>query len=72
MTSIKLIENTNRRSLENDVNKFLEGYDNYRTTVGISIFINNGQPNYLALVTILEEIPPVNITGDNSANMNNL
>ena len=48
MTSIKLIENTNRRSLENDVNKFLEGYDNYRTTVGISIFINNGQPNYLA------------------------
>lgn len=61
MTSIKIFENVKRQNLEKDVNKFLEGYENYRTSVGISIFINNSIPNYLALVTIFEEIPPVNV-----------
>ena len=41
MTSIKTFENTERQDLEDDVNKFLDGYENYSTTVNISTFIKN-------------------------------
>jgi hypothetical protein len=56
MTSIKIFENTERQDLEDDVNKFLDGYENYSTTVNVSTFIKNQSPTYLALVTILEKI----------------
>ena len=62
MTSIKIFKNANSQNLENDVNKFLEGYDNYITSVSLGTFIKDSSPLYLALVTILEEkIPPVNV-----------
>jgi hypothetical protein len=61
MTSIKIFVNTDKQNLERDVNKFLESYENYITTVALSIFINNQYPNYLALVTILDKKPTVNI-----------
>jgi hypothetical protein len=67
MTSIKIFKNHESQNLENDVNKFLEGYENYITNVILMTFIKDQAPTYLALVTILEEkIPPVNVeTADN-------
>jgi hypothetical protein len=63
MTSIKTFENTERKNLENDINKFLEGYnENYTTTVAISTFIKNQSPTYLALVTIIENPPQPEIS----------
>ena len=56
MTSIKIFENTERQDLEDDVNKFLDGYENYSTIVNVSTFIKNQSPTYLALVTIQEKI----------------
>ena len=57
LTSIKIFENVERQDLENDVNKFLEGYENYITSVNLSTFIKNQSPTYLALVTIQEKLP---------------
>ena len=67
MTSIKIFKNHESQNLENDVNKFLEGYDNYITSVSLMTFIKDQAPTYLAVVTILEEkIPTVNVeTADN-------
>ena len=67
MTSIKIFKNADSQNLENDVNKFLEGYDNYITSVSLMTFIKDQAPTYLAVVTILEEkIPTVNVeTADN-------
>ncbi|MGA8842825.1 MAG: hypothetical protein WB511_04515 [Nitrososphaeraceae archaeon] len=56
MTSIKTFENTERQDIEDDVNKFLGGYENYSTTVNLSTFIKNQSPTYLALVTIQEKL----------------
>ena len=61
MTSIKTFENTKRQNLEKDVNKFLEGYKNFITSVNLSTFVQNSLPTYLALVTIQEKIPTVNV-----------
>ena len=61
MTSIKIFENRERQNLEKDVNKFLEGYKNCITSVNLSTFILNDLPTYLALVTIQEKIPLVNV-----------
>jgi hypothetical protein len=58
MTSIKIFENAKRRNIENDINKFLEGHEDYITTVNLMTFVQNQLPNYLALVTIQEKIPP--------------
>ena len=66
MTSIKTFENSKRQNLEEDVNKFLEGYENYITSVNLSIFVQNSLPTYLALVTIQEKIPPVNVETANN------
>ena len=66
MTSIKTFENTKRQSIENDVNKFLEGYKNFITSVNLSIFVQNSLPTYLELVTIQEKIPPVNVETANN------
>ena len=67
MTSIKIFKNHESQNLENDVNKFLQGYENYITNVSLMTFIKDSEPTFLALVTILEEkIPPVNVeTSDN-------
>ena len=67
MTSIKIFKNHEIQNLENDVNKFLQGYENYITNVSLMTFIKDSEPTFLALVTILEEkIPPVNVeTSDN-------
>ncbi|MGV8106889.1 MAG: hypothetical protein ACP5OH_03855 [Nitrososphaerota archaeon] len=67
MTSIKIFKNHESQNLENDVNKFLQGYENYITNVSLMTFIKDSEPTFLALVTILEEkIPPVNVeTADN-------
>ena len=67
MTSIKIFKNHEIQNLENDVNKFLQGYENYITNVSLMTFIKDSEPTFLALVTILEEkIPPVNVeTADN-------
>jgi hypothetical protein len=66
MTSIKIFENAKRQNLENDINEFLEGYKDYVTSVNLMTFIQNQLPNYLALVTIQEKIPTVNVeTVDN-------
>ena len=67
MTSIKIFKNHESQNLENDVNKFLEGYENYITSVSLMTFIKDQAPTYLAVVTILEEkIPTVNVeTADN-------
>jgi hypothetical protein len=67
MTSIKIFKNHESQNLENDVNKFLQGYENYITNVSLMTFIKDSEPIFLALVTILEEkIPPVNVeTADN-------
>lgn len=68
MTSIKIFKNHESQNLENDVNKFLQGYENYITNVSLMTFIKDSEPTFLALVTILEEkIPPVNVeTADNN------
>jgi hypothetical protein len=66
MTSIKIFKNHESQNLENDVNKFLKGYENYLTSVSLMTFIKDSIPTYLALVTIQEKIPPVNVeTADN-------
>jgi len=62
MTSIKIFKNHESQNLEKDVNKFLQGYENYITNVSLMTFIKDSEPIFLALVTILEEkIPPVNV-----------
>ena len=62
MTSIKIFKNHDSQILENDVNKFLQGYENYLTSVSLMTFIKDSSPIFLAVVTILEEkIPPVNV-----------
>ena len=62
MTSIKIFKNHDSRNLENDVNKFLQGYDNYITTVSLMTYIKDSSPLFVALVTILEEkITPVKV-----------
>jgi hypothetical protein len=66
MTSIKIFENRDRQFLEEDVNKFLEGYGNYITSVNLSTFIQNQLPTYLALVTIQEKISSVNVEAANN------
>ena len=67
MTSIRIFKNHESQNLENDVNKFLQGYENYITNVSLMTFIKDSEPIFLALVTVLEEkIPPVNVeTSDN-------
>jgi hypothetical protein len=66
MTSIKIFKNHESQNLENDVNKFLKGYENYITTVSLMTYIKDQQPTFLALVTVEEKIPPVNVeTADN-------
>ena len=66
MTSIKTFENSERQNLEKDVNKFLEGYENCITSVNLSTFVQNSLPTYLALVTIQEKTPPVNVETANN------
>lgn len=66
MRSIKTFENRERQNLEKDVNKFLEGYENCITSVNLSTFIQNQLPTYLALVTIQEKIPTVNVETANN------
>ena len=66
MTSIKTFENSERQKLEKDVNKFLERYENCITSVNLSIFVQNSLPTYLALVTIQEKIPIVNVETANN------
>jgi hypothetical protein len=66
MTSIKIFENRDRQFLEEDVNKFLEGYKDYITSVNLMTFVQNQLPTYLALVTIQEKIPPVNVETANN------
>jgi hypothetical protein len=61
MTSIKIFENAKRQNLENDINEFLEGHKDYITSVNLMTFVQNQLPKYLALVTIQEKIPPVNV-----------
>ena len=56
MTSIKTFENKEWQNLENDVNKFLKGYENCITSVNISTLVKNSIPTYLALITIQEKI----------------
>jgi hypothetical protein len=66
MTSIKIFKNHESQSLENDVNKFLKGYENHITTVSLMTYIKDQQPTFLALVIVEEKIPPVNVeTADN-------
>ena len=67
MTSIKIFKNADSQNLENDVNKFLKGHENYITSVSLMTFVKESYPHFLAVVTILEEkIPPVNVeTADN-------
>jgi hypothetical protein len=66
MTSIKIFENRDRQFLEEDVNKFLEGYGNYITSVNLSTFIQNQLPTYLALVTTQEKMSSVNVEAANN------
>ena len=67
MTSIKIFKNHDSQNLENDVNKFLQGYGNYITSVSLMTYIKDSLPIFVALVTILEEkIPPVNVETDSS------
>jgi hypothetical protein len=68
MTSIKIFKNHDSQNLENDVNKFLKGYENYITSVSLMTYIKDSLPIFVALVTILEEkIPPVNVETDSSS-----
>ena len=67
MTSIKIFKNHESQNLENDVNKFLQGYGNYITSVSLMTYIKDSLPIFVALVTILEEkIPPVNVETANN------
>jgi hypothetical protein len=66
MTSIKIFEKRDRQFLEEDVNKFLEGYGNYITSVNLSTFIQNQLPTYLALVTTQEKMSSVNVEAANN------
>ena len=66
MTSIKIFKNTESQNLENDVNKFLKGYENYITSVSLMTFIKDQLPTFLAVVTIQEKIPPVNVETANT------
>jgi hypothetical protein len=67
MTSIKIFKNHDSQNLENDVNKFLQGYGNYITSVSLMTYIKDSLPIFVALVTILEEkIAPVNVETDSS------
>jgi hypothetical protein len=61
MTSIKIFKNHESQSLENDVNKFLGGYENYLTSVSLMTYIKDQEPTFLALVTIQEKIHSVNV-----------
>ena len=62
MTSIKIFKNHDSQTLENDVNKFLLGYENYITSVSLMTYIKDSLPIFVALVTILEEkIPPAKV-----------
>ena len=45
---------------------FLEGYKNCITSVNLSTFTLNDLPTYLALVTIQEKIPQVNVETANT------
>ena len=66
MTSIKIFKNHDSQTLENDVNKFLLGYENYITSVSLMTYVKDELPTFLALVTIQGKIPPVNMkTADN-------
>ena len=68
MTSIKIFKNHDSQNLENDVNKFLQGYGNYITSVSLMTYIKDSLPIFVALVTILEEkIPPVSAETDSSS-----
>ena len=68
MTSIKIFKNHDSQNLENDVNNFLKGYENYITSVSLMTYIKDSLPIFVALVTILEEkIPPVNVESDSSS-----
>jgi len=66
MTSIKIFKNADSQNLENDVNKFLKGYENYLTSVSLMTFIKDQLPTFLAVVTIQEKIPPVNVETANT------
>jgi len=66
MTSIKIFKNADSQNLENDVNKFLKGYENYITSVSLMTFIKDQLPTFLAVVTIQEKIPPVNVESSNT------
>jgi hypothetical protein len=66
MTSIKIFKNADSQNLENDVNKFLKGYENYITSVSLMTFIKDQLPTFLAVVTIQEKIPPVNVETSNT------
>lgn len=67
MTSIKIFKNHESQSLENDVNKFLGGYENYLTSVSLMTYIKDQEPTFLALVTIQEKIHSVKVeTPDNN------
>ena len=67
MTSIKIFKNHESQNLENDVNKFLQGYENYITSVSLMSYIKDSLPIFVALVTILEEkIPTANIESANN------
>jgi hypothetical protein len=68
MTSIKIFKNHDSQNLENDVNKFLKGYENYITSVSLMTYIKDSLPIFVALVIILEEkIPPVSAETDSSS-----
>jgi hypothetical protein len=66
MTSIKIFKNGESEKLENDVNKFLEGYENYMTSVSLMTFMKDSSPHFLAVVSILGKIPPVNVEAANN------
>ena len=66
MTSIKIFKNADSQNLENDVNKFLKGYENYITSVSLMTFIKDQLPTFLAVVTIQEKIPPVKVETPNT------
>jgi hypothetical protein len=67
MTSIKIFKNHESQSLENDVNKFLGGYENYLTSVSLMTYIKDQEPTFLALITIQEKIQSVKAeTSDNN------
>ena len=66
MTSIKIFKNRESQNLENDINKFLKGHENYITNVSLMTFVWDSSPAFLALVTIQENIPPINVETANN------